>query len=1322
MEFRILGPLHVAGPGGPIAIDAGKVRALLELLLLHANEVIPTDRLVDSLWGDSPPDTAEHAVEVYVSRLRRAIGAERFETHPGGYSVRVDDGELDLQRFESLTAEGRRALDANDAVLAVHLLREAEELWRGPPVADLESSDRMHAEIARLDELHLAETETRIDALLAAGSDAELVPELEELVAAQPFRERFQAQLMLALYRSGRQVDALEAFHAARSSLDEDLGLEPGPDLQELQRAILRQDPALDSGAVASRGTLEVNLLGQFRVLLDGQPIDGLRNPRLSAYLALNRDRTLTREEVAFALWPDSGDAQALTNLRRELHAIRRALPEADRYVALDHRAIRWRTDAPVTLDVAEFESAVKEPQAGPDALRAATELYRGDLLPGIYDEWLEPHRERLRGSFIDALGRLAEQLEQRRDYREAMAIMRRLIAADALDERAYRGLIRLAAVSGNRSAGLQAYHACATVLSDELGVAPSRETQAAYESLLAGDREDQPPARAAEAPPRNRLVGRAEQLAALVAAADDARAGEARLVLLTGEPGIGKSRLCEELVRWARAQGIAAAYARCYAAEGGLVYATPATWLRTEPFLGGLRQLEPAWLTEIARLLPELVAETPNLAAPEPMTENWQRPRLFEAITRAIRNSAPAVLVLDDANWSDADTLEWVHYLLRAEPPVPVTVTISVRTEDMPTNSRIQALVQDMRERNALREIELGSLSEDETAQLAELAADRPLDLAERSTLFEETEGHPLLVVELARSGLSAEASDLRRASPLPEALRAHGPGHLLPARMRAVITARLDQLTPDARRLVELAAAFGRDFAFDALAAASDLEEPAVVAALDELWQRRLVRERGFGTYDVSHDRIRDVAYGEVPPARRRMLHRRIAQALELLHGPDLDPVAGQIAGHLEAAGQTRRAAELYELAADVAGRISAFAEIVRSLDRALALLEVEAPSRARDERELSLLFRRAPALNAVGGYSSTQQEAAFVRARELAEMLDRPRDVSLAINGASVIALVAARIDEAIDFAELGARTLSHPDDESGMHAALGGAQCSRGDMEAAIATFRAAADTYRPGQTRPMMPADQDPALMASSFGACALWLNGRTNEALTWSADGLRQAAWLDDPYSTTIARAYAAILAQLRDDVPALREHSDAATELCDRYDFAYYAEWPTILRAWADRGSAEDSAERIVRAMGRMLELRAFLRRPYYLWLLADVHRSAGRRDAALATLAEALAVANANGEHWWTAEIHRLTGELTAPSEGADVHFERALATARTQASYALALRAGISIARRHPERRDLLVSLLASTPDPNEPDQAEANGLLRPARVTN
>jgi hypothetical protein len=250
----------------------------------------------------------------------------------------------------------------------------------------------------------------------------------------------------------------------------------------------------------------------------------------------------------------------------------------------------------------------------------------------------------------------------------------------------------------------------------------------------------------------------------------------------------------------------------------------------------------------------------------------------------------------------------------------------------------------------------------------------------------------------------------------------------------------------------------------------------------------------------------------------------------------------------------------------------------------------------------------------------------------------------------------------------------------------------------------------------------MPAGADSAVLACSWGAHTLWLNGQTEEALSWSGEAIRRAEALDHPYAMTIARSYAAILAQLCDDVPALVENAAAAADLCARYGFAYYAEWPTILTTWAYRTTGDGSAERIERAVSRMDDIRALLRRPYYLWLLADVHRAARRNDAALATLAGALQLANANGEHWWTPEIHRLTGELAARAEDADAHLERALATARAQGSHALALRAGISIVRRHPERRDLLTTLLAATPSPNERERLEAAELLAPARTVN
>jgi DNA-binding SARP family transcriptional activator len=1058
---------------------------------------------------------------------------------------------------------------------------------------------------------------------------------------------------------------------------------------------------------------LEIQFLGQVCVVARGRRVEGLRNPRLLAYLVMNGDRTLRREEVAFALWPDSSDAQALTNLRRELHALRHTLPDVDDHLTIDHRTIRWRTDTPSDLDVSAFESDVAA-VGDADRLRAGIERYRGDFLPGIYDDWVVSLRQRLRSRFVEALGDLAKSLESRRDYGAAMSTLRRLIALDPLDEGAYRRLIRVAAAAGDRSAGLQAYHACVTVLNDELGVTPTPETEAAFAALLAADRLG-PVTPRSDPRSAHRLVGRAGPWRDLLAAVGEARAGRPTVALLTGEPGIGKSRLAEELVRWVRTQGVAAAYARCYAAEGALAYAAPTTWLRTQPLREALPRLGHAWLSEVARLVPELLVELPDLPAPAPMTEAWQRPRLFDALTAAVRSTSPAVLVLDDANWSDDDTLEWIHYLLRAEPPIPVLVLIAVRSEDVSANDRLSTLILDVRDGIGLREVELHALSADETLELGAEIAGRALDPAERSVLLSETEGHPLLVVELARGGIVADVSEAVVTDALPEAVRPNAPGRRVPARMRAVIVARLAQLSSPARRLVELAAAFGRDFGYDVMAAASDLEESELVAALDELWQRRLVRERGPNRYDLVHDRIRDVAYGEIPPARRRLLHRRIAQALELTHGADLDTVAALLAAQLDAAGLSRRAGDMYERAAEVAMRVSAFGEAARHLSRALALLEVEPPSRERDEREIALLFRRSPAIVAMEGYVSPRAEAAFERARVLAEQLGRARDVVRAMSGAYSVAAVAGRTDDAIDIADRAAARLTHPDDEASAYVAIGGAYGARGDIAAAIAAFRAALQGYRPGESRPMMPAGTDPAVFGSAWGSHALWLNGRASEAMSWSTEAIRRAEALDHPYALTIAHAYASILAQLRDDTPALMDHAAEVRGLCERYDFAYYAEWPEILVAWARRESDDGAAERIDRAIGRLSRLRALLRRPYYLWLLADVHRAAGRRSQALATLDQALEAAEVNGEHWWTAEIHRAAGEVLDLEPETGRRLRLAYDTATEQAGHGLALRAAISLARRYPDRRPLLAGALEAAPGPGDGDRAAARALL-------
>jgi DNA-binding SARP family transcriptional activator len=252
MQFRLLGQLEVVDRGHPVEIGGGKRRMLLALLLLNANKVVSSDQLVDELWGESPPATAAKSLQVSVSRLRKDLrrngavqGAELLVTRGSGYALCVESGDLDVEAFERALVEGERWLTAGRAQRAAERLREALDLWRGPALADFAYEPFAQLEIGRLEELRLTALEARIDAELALGEHARLVGELEVLSAEHPHRERFCAQLMNALYRGGRQAEALAAYRQAERTLREQLGIEPSPPLRELEARILAQDPGL---------------------------------------------------------------------------------------------------------------------------------------------------------------------------------------------------------------------------------------------------------------------------------------------------------------------------------------------------------------------------------------------------------------------------------------------------------------------------------------------------------------------------------------------------------------------------------------------------------------------------------------------------------------------------------------------------------------------------------------------------------------------------------------------------------------------------------------------------------------------------------------------------------------------------------------------------------------------------------------------------------------------------------------------------------------------------------------------------------------------
>ena len=341
MDFRILGPLEVEADGHVLPIGSRQPRALLTVLLLDANRVVSRDRLVAALWGDDPPERAANALQVYVSQLRKSLGADVIVTQQRGYAVRVTDGDLDLERFESLVAASRRS----EPAAAAGLLREALSLWRGEPLADLAERPYVEGDRRRLEELRLGAFEARVEADLALGRHAELVAELEPFVRGHPLRERLRGQLMLALYRCGRQADALEVYRSGRRLLNEELGLEPDDELQRLERAILNHDPWLDSPPVPRAERPSVAQHGRAAARTEA-PVP----PDSVAVIDPQRSRVVGhvpvgRRPVAVAIghgsvWVANADDGTVSRIDQERHQVVRTIgigaPAIDLAVAAD--------------------------------------------------------------------------------------------------------------------------------------------------------------------------------------------------------------------------------------------------------------------------------------------------------------------------------------------------------------------------------------------------------------------------------------------------------------------------------------------------------------------------------------------------------------------------------------------------------------------------------------------------------------------------------------------------------------------------------------------------------------------------------------------------------------------------------------------------------------------------------------------------------------------------------------------------------------------------------------------------------------------------
>jgi len=1076
--------------------------------------------------------------------------------------------------------------------------------------------------------------------------------------------------------------------------------------------------------------TLHIRLLGDFSLFYNDQQVTSLNTMRLQsllAYLVLHRDAPQQRQHLAFLFWPDTSEAQARNNLRQLLHQLRQAFPAVEHFLAVDKHMVHWHPIMPFHLDVAEFEQALTEAatatrrndqRALQDALEQADNLYCDDLLPGCYDEWLLPERERLRQRHRQALEQLLHLFEVQGVTVSAIRYAQRLLGLDPLSEDLYRRLMRLFALNNDRASALHVYHTCVTTLQREMGVDPDAATRAAYERLLQQETPaiqpivQQPLPAAAPA-----LIGRAREWEQLHDAWQRATDEGPHFVLVTGEAGIGKSRLTEEFLLWGSQQGIITARTRSYAAEGQLSLAPVTEWLRSEGLRAPLRQLDRVWLAEIARILPELLTEQPTLPHYESVTEYGQRQRFFEALAHAILAAPqPLLLLIDDLQWCDQETLAWLHFLLRFDPTARLLVIGCAREEELPPQHPLRTFLLHLRNTMSVTEMTLQPLDAAETAKLASRVAKRELDVDEGLRLYHETGGYPLFVVEMVRANLGRVPASPPTGGPdlsRPERSEADHPAvgsrfigdpsavrqplldgvRTLPPRVHAVLSGRLLQLSVSARWFVELAATIGREFTLDLLSTAGNTDSENAVRALDELWHKRIVREHGANSYDFTHDKLREVAYAEISAPQRRMLHRRVAQALEAIHAEDMDAVSGQLASHYERAGMIEQALPYYQRAAAVAQRVYANEDAISLLSRSLEVLEQLPAGAKRDKQELSLQLALAPLYRVTKGWAALELERVLDRALALCDTVGDDAQRAQTLYGLQSVYVVQARLERVQMVTDemhiLYQRSLGTAPQFAGMM--LAGARLHLGRITEANAQFAEIIAAHDPAQILRIQESQGvNYATHVRAWQAHALWCLGYPQQALERGLEAIKLAQDLDQPFNQALVSAYLALLQQLRAGEVVAREHAEQALALASKYQAPYYRAWADILVCYALALEQPDE-ERIGHLRGSITAFKASgarLRLPYYLALLAYVYGKAGRAEEGLACIDEALAEARTHNERWWDAELYRQRGELLlmrgVDASDVEAALLRASEIARSQQARSLELRATMSLAR--------------------------------------
>jgi DNA-binding SARP family transcriptional activator/tetratricopeptide (TPR) repeat protein len=738
---------------------------------------------------------------------------------------------------------------------------------------------------------------------------------------------------------------------------------------------------------------LSLDLLGSFYARLDDKPLTAFRSVKvqgLLAYLVLNSQQPHSRDVLAALFWPEEPDSVAKQNLRQSLYQLRQVLDDTDSeegaFLLVTRSTVQFNPASDYTLDVAAFLTSLEDGDA-----ERAVELYRGDLLPGLacdsaaFEHWLSQEREHLHQIALETLAGLADRSLAEGAYHDAQNFARQQLELEPWREIAHRQMMQSLALLGERSAALAQYETCRAVLEAEFGAEPAAETQTLAERI----REQELEGKAGPAGPARRLfavpfVGRASEHTALVEAFQRACDGDARVITLIGEAGIGKTRLAEHFLNWAATQGADIVSGYAFESSGRLSY---------QPLIHALRKrlerenapedlLSDLWLTQLARILPELRDRYPDLPVPT-QEENTARQHLSEAIARlglALAARAPVIFFIDDWHWADGGSMDALHYAARrwSEERARILTILPLREKELTQSPDLQNWLTHLSHDVCRDEVRLGTLSHAETGQLIHALTGASLEdemarLPEFCDwLYNETDGQSLFVVETLKALVE---DSVFRPAPQTDQWRidwSQFDEQLLHSRVppgiQEIIRGWLDRVSEPARDVLSAVAVLGEKATFDNLRNVVDMDETQAIEALDQLLLRQLLQESEQDSlsqvddpvYRFAHHKLRETIYDRAGAARRRILHRRAFDTLQYASAP-----SAELAYHALHARMMAEAARYSIAAGNEAMRLFAVRDAITHFEAVVQLTQESGWSEAlsgADRQDLYLGLGRA------------------------------------------------------------------------------------------------------------------------------------------------------------------------------------------------------------------------------------------------------------------------------------------------------------------------------------------------------------------------